>query len=145
MRIGINVKKAGAAFLDAPKVIAATTRAERSVLYKVGSRVRRKSRQSMKPGGKKGKTSAPGEPPRYQTRKLKDRIFFKFDFGERSVVVGPEPYGSRNARALEEGGIVTVRTKKKRVRRKIAARPFMGPAFAAILPQVPQFWKDSVR
>jgi len=112
--------------------------------------------------------SAPGNPPYSQTGLLRQFIFFGYDIRRRSVVIGPEKLTGRvsetAAHALEFGGESTtydyqwraakgshkqngkLRVKRAKVYRKvkIAARPFMRPAFARELPKLSGLWRDSV-
>src|SRR5690606_17947878 len=98
--------------------------------------------------GKKSKarrTSRPGEPPKSHTGLLKRFIFFSYDPQADSVVIGPTKLNQKSAdvlAALEYGGAST-NTKGERV--AIEARPFMGPAFASELPQLPRLWANSVK
>jgi len=81
-------------------------------------------------------------------------IWFTFDPGSRSVVVGPVKLNSSmlsgsdqpTVPALHEyGGVAVVGRGKRKRRARYAARPFMGPAMAAELPKFPDLWKNSVR
>lgn len=138
------------------------------VLKRIGAFVRTKARDLVK---KSRKTSAPGEPPKGKTNRLRGAILFDAD--GRSVVIGPaltarksndgEPVGTTIPAVLEEGGQIRiveefvngkwVRSKsgrntgrKTRVRTvRIAPRPFMGPALAKEAPKLPGLWRDSIR
>jgi len=159
----LNAGFTGASFFDAPKVIRAVTKTEHRVLSRFGAIVRRRAKTSI---GKRKATSDPGDPPSSHTGWLKRMIFFGFDLRTRSVVVGPQLYGRGNADALEFGGDAKRWEKRweggkwrqmygnrslrpgeeMRVRKfKIAARPFMGPAFQDALPELPAMWRNSIR
>ena len=69
---------------------------------------------------------------------------------KRSVVIGParlrEPVGDA-PHALEHGGMSAMLDTGKRRKRnvKIAARPFMGPAFEKEKPKLPAMWLGSIK
>lgn len=91
-----------------------------------------------KTGRKPLAPSRPGEPPRNQTGKLRDNIFFWYDPDERSVSIGPGLF-QRNRDVpglLEHGGHTR--------RGVLAARPYMGPALKEELPKLPALWHNSV-
>ena len=138
-----------AMFFDKAAVIGAVDKATRKVLSKFGAFVRTGARHSLR---KRKSISAPGEPPSSHTGLLKKFILFGYDRERRSVVIGPmrlnQKIGDAPA-ALEYGGQSTVMTGSRRQRRKrrirIAARPFMGPAFEREQPKLPAMWADSVK
>lgn len=114
----------------------------RRVFSKFGAFVRRTAKSSIR---KRKRASEPGSPPSGHTGLLKKFIFFGYDPGRRSVVIGPARL-SRNGRGeapalLEHGG--TGKVGKQRAKYK--PRPFMGPAFEKELPQLPAMWRNSVR
>lgn len=82
MRANFKVR----AFFDSPKVIAATTEAERKVLSKAGAFVQRRARTSIR---RRKSASQPGSPPSAHGDDLKTRIEFDYDFKTKGVVVGP--------------------------------------------------------
>lgn len=120
---------------DSKKVYRFMDRKERKLLSRMGAFVRTTARQSIKSGGKKNKTSEPGEPPRSHTKLIK-RIFFGVDSVSRSVVVGPvvvpgaKSRGAVDLEALEYGGSIIVAGESKKQKVQIEARPFMRPALA---------------
>ncbi|RLF32862.1 MAG: hypothetical protein DRN08_06135 [Thermoplasmata archaeon] len=136
-------------FFDRKAVRSAVDRTARRVLSRFGAFVRRAARSSIR---KRKRTSAPGEPPSSHTGLLRRFIFFGYDAGKRSVVIGParlnQKIGDAPA-ALEHGGTSTViegmrgRRRKRRVR--IKARPYMGPAFEQERPKLTAMWRDSVK
>ena len=132
-------------FFDRAKVLDRLHKKEISVLNRTGGESRNTVKRSMRPGGKKGKSSEPGEPPRYQTKKLRDAIVYGYDEQNHSVVIGPLKarakaenvphileYGGTvpNAlvRVVEKTGKRKKDTKYKYVRKtvKIAPRPYVG-------------------
>jgi hypothetical protein len=171
-------------FFDRPKVIAAIDEASRESLAKAGGAIRVTARNSMKPtpirrrADREQKAKAagrqlrpqtarakarmlasahapPGSPPRYNIGLLRDLLFFSWDPGTRSLVIGPVGFSrSKVPEVLEQGGsiMVSVATRKvqgqplKRVRKQvqIAARPYMSPALAKNIQKIPEFWKNSV-
>jgi len=136
-------------FFDRKAVKGRLDRAARKVLSKFGAFVRRAAKSSIR---KRRRASAPGEPPSSHTGLLKRFIFFGYDPGRRSVVIGPtrlnQKVGDAPA-ALEHGGPSTVvegpRRRRRKRRVKVEARPYMGPAMEKELPGLPAMWRDSVR
>ena len=127
-------------FFDSKKVTSRVDRATRRVLSRFGAFVRRTARQSIR---KRKKSSAPGKPPSSHTGLLKRFIFFGYDPGQQSVVIGPERLsrGGEAPSLLEYGGRTTVKDRPAHIR----PRPFMGPAFEKERPGLPQMWRDSVK
>lgn len=128
-------------FFDHPKVLSAVDKATRSVLSRFGAFVRRTAKGSIR---KRKASSAPGNPPSSHTGLLKRFIFFSYDPGQRSVVIGPMRLNQKNTDAphtLEYGGSTAVKNKTVR----IAPRPFMGPAFEKEKQTLPHLWKHSVK
>ncbi len=126
------------------KQIGELTREERR-RYRIAQAIAKKE------GGRKPKRplapSKPGEPPRNRTGLLKRMIFFSYDSGRRSVVVGPEAFKPNRADVLEYGG-VTVWTAGGPSQGKainVAARPFMGPALVKEQPKLPAMWRDALK
>lgn len=91
--------------------------------------------------------SKPGEPPRIVTGLLKKFLFFAYDAGSKSVVVGPARLNGTSGTApatLEKGGSATIGGRRKKTVR-VAARPYMGPALAKNKAATVGLWKDSVK
>lgn len=191
--VGANLKKIKASFLDRPAVISSLDRAAVSRLKRVGSLTRTVARRSMRKGGQPLKqrsrwpaelialagstplskldinpmprrSAAPGEPPRYRTKSIRDKIFFVTSQDRRSVVIGPQIYkrgdtpgivefggtSSEPARrwvAWWEGGVRKIRLAKGgRGRTKVKPRPYMAPAYnTAIDRLIPGIWQDSLK
>ena len=158
--IGVTVREAKAGFFDRQAVIAAVGRANVLALSKAGAYIRRSAKGLIRSGGKKGKVSLPGEPPRSHVGSLRDLIFFSWDARTRSVVVGPalfkqspdaaSPVSGTVPSVLEHGGQIIV----KRLARKfgsrspivtIAPRPYMLPALNKNLDVLPPMWMGSVK
>ena len=106
-------------FFDRAKVTSALDKKEQRVLGGTGAFGRGVMRRVIRPGGKKGKSAAPGNPPRYHTRgfaSLKDGIFFSADLEQGTVIIGPnklktpvDPHNKASgAQLLEEGGTGTI-------------------------------------
>lgn len=140
----MSFRAARGGFFDKKRVLSATTRAERQVLSRFGAFVRRRAKSSIR---KRKAISNPGAPPSSHVGTYRRLIFFSYDPGRRSVVIGPTQnrVGSAVPRLLEKGGDVTVKTKRGIARLRYRARPHMGPAFKAELPGVPQLWRNSVK
>ena len=138
-------------FFDSKEVVAATDKAARSVLSKIGAFIRREAKSSIRPGGKKHKASLPGQPPRSQTGLLKRFIFFGYDTSAQSVVVGPAKLGGVKGKdaphTLEYGGSTEASSfyAKNTKRVNIVARPFMQPALNKNLPKLPAMWANSIK
>jgi len=139
------------AFFDTKVVKQSIDRKKRAFLSKFGAFTRRDAQQSIRPAGKRDISSRPGEPPRGHTKVLKRKIFFAFEPTRETVVIGPVIVAAAEGKAealeaLEEGGRTTVierlrngSTKKRKV--KIAARPFMLPAFTRQSANISSIWK----
>lgn len=136
-------------FFDRKAVTSRVNNAARKVLSKFGAFVRTAARHSIR---KRKRTSSPGEPPSSHAGLLKKMIYFGYDCARQSVVIGPERLNQKVGdapAALEYGGSSTIveglrgRRRKRRVR--IAARPFMGPAFENERPKLPAMWAGSVK
>lgn len=145
----IGLKEAKAAFFDAKKVIAATTKAQRRVLSRFGAFVRRTAKSSIR---KRKRAAEEGKPPSSHTGILKKFLFFAYSPASQSVVIGPVRLGGKIGdapRALEHGGRSKAR-RRERGRRVVRAiqlkpHPFMGPAFEKEQPKLPALWRDSIR
>lgn len=143
--IGVRIDKAKSMFFDRV-LINAVDRAEIKTLSKMGAFVRRSARQSIR---KRKKSSPPGKPPSSHTGLLKKFIYFGYDSGRNTVVVGPARLnGTRSPESLETlefGGMADVYRNGKTVNVRIEARPYMGPALAKNLPKFPSLWANTVR
>jgi len=137
-------------FAETRHVLAAFDAQARKALYFQAAYIRAAARNSMRPG-KPSKPSAPGRPPHAITRLLKDFLFFSWDPGTKSMVIGPARFKSSNTpRVLEEGG-----TSDKTIFRRgtswvngtvqIKARPYMLPALKNSQEKLSEFWSKSVR
>lgn len=143
--IKVTIKQAKAGFFDRDAIIKAVDRATRKNLSKFGAFVRQRARTSIR---KRKGTSPPGGPPYSHTGFLRRFIFFGYDPDRRSVVIGPTLAGSQSGAPenLEHGGRANIRQRDGETERAtIRPRPFMGPAFEAERPGLPDLWRDSVR
>lgn len=120
--------------------------ATRKVLGKFGAFVRRTAKSSIR---QRRQAAPAGSPPSSHTGLLKKFIFFGYDAGQKSVVIGPARLNGKargNAPSiLEYGGSTTLRRRGQRRRATYRARPFMGPALEKEKPQLPALWRASVR
>ncbi len=146
-RVGFKFK---GAFFNTSKVLAATSKATRKVLSRFGAFVRQTAKRSMRQ--KRGE-SKPGQPPHSHEKLIKRFMFFGFDFNKSAVVIGPALLKNadqqpRGLEALEHGGTISRvrgrKNKRKRVKLKIKARPFMGPALEKETPKLPAMWRNSI-
>ncbi|HUS46163.1 MAG TPA: hypothetical protein VM219_09070 [Phycisphaerae bacterium] len=127
---------------SAPQKTLAEMSAEEREIYAI--RIRKAERRGRRKPRRPERRSRPGRPPLLHMRPspLKRLIYFGYDRAADSVVVGPLRFGRRpGADVLERGGTARIRGR----RRRVAARPFMGPALAQELPKFPSLWRDSVR
>ena len=112
-------------FFDRDAVLNAVDAAKFPIARRQGGLVRKVAQRSM-PYRKK--PASPGRPPSaHKDRKrgplLRKRLFFAWDPGSGSVVVGPDKLGDSKApEKLEFGGTVTIRTviRKPRIRGKLS-------------------------
>jgi len=144
--IGFDVKRM---FFDSKTVRAKTNKATRRVLSRFGAFVRQTAKRSIR---RRKKASEPGKPPSSHVGLLKRFIWFGYDVVRRSVVIGPVRLSQKGRgeapSALEYGGIVTMRSRRrkgKKTRARIRPRPFMGPAMEKEKQQLPALWRDSVK
>jgi hypothetical protein len=105
------------------------------------------------------KPSEPGSPPHRHSNPLLHRLlFYAFDPGSRSVVVGPSALGKSRVPELMEFGGTTVsespvfdpkqrRWRKSRRTVRIQPRPYMAPALAKAIAAgvVPGFYRNAMR
>lgn len=155
-------------FFDRPEVYKRLLAKDRKVLSGTGAFAMQVVRRSMRPGGKSGASSKPGEPPRYHTKLLRDHILFAYDEAKNSVVVGPRVLNGRSARyipaLLQFGGKtvvdekVQVSTRKlrgrgrkqywkstgRRITARIAPRPYVGPAARATWTPILTKWRQLI-
>lgn len=133
-------------FFDQRAVRRRLDKATRRVLSRFGAFVRRTARSSIR---KRKRASRPGQPPSSHTGLLKRFIFFGYDRGRDSVVIGPQRLGQRGRgqapSLLEYGGVARLQRGGKRQRARVASRPYMGPAFEKEKPKLPAMWRNSVR
>ena len=122
-------------FFDRAAIVEKLDPAVKKALSKFGAFVRQRSRTSIRQ--KKG-TSPAGQPPYSHTGALKKFIFFGYDPGTKSVVIGPTLAGSQSGApaALEQGGPARLSEKTKTRTVLVRARPYMKPAFDAELGKV---------
>lgn len=88
---------------------------------RIGGNIRTIARRSMRPAGKKDRSSKPGEAPRVRKGQLKDLLFFAWDPSTKSLVVGPAKFpgakGKNVPSVLERGGVLGyVKNRRRRKR-----------------------------
>jgi hypothetical protein len=126
-------------FFDRKGVIDKMEAKERKVLARTGGFARKVMRGGMR---RRKKISQPGEYPSAHAGQLKELIFFGYDDGQ--LVVGPvlfkgkgrQPQGKTVPELINEGGTVTMKTKRTTYTANYAARPFVDltmPAAAKAL------------
>jgi hypothetical protein len=137
-------------FFDSAKVIRAVGKAQAMALSKGGAIVKGFASRLLRYRKKK---SAPGQPPSMHGGQVKKFLFFGYDPGSGSVVIGPEKLGTRATpvpSVLEFGGSTKHMRRRRRGGRaavvsKVAPRPYMGPALEQAAPLLPEPWANSVR
>jgi len=126
-------------FLDRTPIERAVDRARLQVLKRGGAFVRTTAKRSIR---QRRRVSRPGRPPHSHAGHLRRLIFFAYDPGRRSVVVGPLPFRKGEAPNLLEFSGTAHRDGR---RLHYRARPFMGPALEQEAPKFPALWRDSVK
>lgn len=155
---GIRLKKFKAGFFDRDAIKAALGVVTHEVLNRFGGFTRKTARRSIKPAPKTKRSkragggqffgqlrSRPGDPPFSHTGLLRDFIFYAFDLGRRSVVIGPARLTGRSntaPHALEYGGPSRA---PNGVIVNIRKRPYMNPAFTLAQKELPKFWREAAR
>ena len=130
MHTRLVVDKAGAGARKAVKLAAADVEREAKMLTNAGG-------GSAAPGASGAyyygaplhrwvRASAPGEPPHKQTAAIQSSIAFEIAPDGLSALVGPSVYYGK---FLEFGT------------RRMAARPFVRPALAHVLPRIQQYFR----
>jgi hypothetical protein len=121
-------------FFDRDKVEKAINKGLRKQLSRFGAFVRTRSRSSIR---KRKRSARPGEAPTSQTGLLKKFIYFSYDAGSATVVIGPAATKPSPVAPslLEHGGTTLIRGKRKSRVAKYRPRPYMGPSFARELPK----------
>jgi len=132
-------------FFDGEEINKRKDKEKVKALMAAGAFVRTIAKRSIKKGGKKGKVSSPGQPPRRHVTPGISTIFFVHEKRNDSVIVGPVKFntgGPKILQTLEGGGsIKAIRTNPKTKKKeskviKIKPRPFMAPAKEKALPQL---------
>lgn len=147
----LDTAKSG--FFDRAEVLKRVDKATARNLRKAGAFMRRRARSSIR---KRKANSAPGKPPSSHAGQLRNFILYFYDSRRRSVVIGPARLSGKIGNApesLETGGSSVARVRgnlrrgiKPGLRRiRIAARPFMKPAFDQEITKLPALWRDSVK
>lgn len=142
--MAFDTAAAKATFFDRAAVADKLSPAVRRALSKFGAYVRTRSRSSIR---KRKKVSPAGSPPSSHVGTLKKLIFFGYDEGAKSVVIGPVVGGSASGapRVLEYGGTGKVKNKKGDRVAQFAPRPYMRPALETELATVRERFKDLIR
>lgn len=127
---------------DGEAVLKRMAKAERRALQRIGFETRASAMKSIQPGVG---PSSPGSPPHDQTGTLRRFIRYQYDKQSNSVVIGPKYLRkkSKNAPGGLERGEVSINFRKHPIR--VAARPFMTPAFEIVKRQmVPRVFANSL-
>jgi hypothetical protein len=169
----LSLSKTKRSFFDRKAVLDATSRAEHKVLGRFGAFVRRKAKGSIRKRKKISEPGKPPSSHTGVLKNFiffawdatKRAVVIGPTLANMlSFTRDRQPVNGTIPEALEYGGEVTILEEKlgdrwfrKDLRRrrgnrptrfrtaKIAARPFMTPAFEAEAPKLPQMWKDAVK
>jgi hypothetical protein len=123
-------------FIDRPGVMARVDKKRRRVLGKTGAYARTSMQRSIRPAGKKRKSSEPGKPPRSRQGGLRENIYFGLDEVTESVVIAPLRFqsqpkliGAASVPELLEGGGGEMSERKDGTVSisEYAPRPFVAP------------------
>lgn len=113
-------------------------------LSRAGAFVRQRAKTSIR---SRKKVSDAGTPPSSHTGDLKRLIWFAYDPGSQSVVIGPVRFKQGDAPNLLEFGGTAKRQRRggKSVITTYRPRPFMGPALDKEIPKLAALWGKSVK
>lgn len=113
-------------FFDADGVKNQVDASIRRGMMRLGASTRLRAQRSIR---KRKKSSPPGQPPSSHEGSLRRLIFFSYDPGSKSVVIGPVPFKQGEAPSLlEYGGTVVRLVRTSRVRGR-KATPRQKAAF----------------
>jgi len=104
-------------FFDRKGVADKASAAGKAALSRFGSFTRRRAKSSIRDSKK---SALPGKPPRSHKGDLRRLIYFAYDSGRQSVVIGPVKFRRGEAPPLLEHGGVIVRRKRVRTKGKPA-------------------------
>lgn len=104
-------------FFDRKGIADKATAAGRKALSQFGAFVRRRAKSSIR---KSKKSAPPGQPPKSHEGSLRRLIFFAYDSGRQSVVIGPVKFRRGEAPPLLEHGGTVVRRRRVRTKGKPA-------------------------
>jgi hypothetical protein len=139
--IGISAKTA----FSPLRITRPLSNVKRKFLFRAAFNVRRDARRSIRKG--KG-ISAPGNPPKSHAGGLKNAILFAVDQVAEDAIIGAEARSTRTGRQgaglQEHGGTVTVMVGRRRRILRYQPHPFMAPALAKVLPELPAIFSKSV-
>lgn len=117
----MRIDTAKSNFFDRAAVMGEFGRATARVFGSFGAYVRKVARNSIKPVGKKGIASKPGQPPKSRTGLLREHIYFTYNRQARSVVIGAALFARSSwaQKTLEHGGTVLRQRNRRRRFRKV--------------------------
>jgi hypothetical protein len=131
-------------FFNEPQLVNQVKRNKVKALRKMGFDIRKIAKSSMKRSKVPGQVSPPGKPPLAKTGLLQRHIYYTYDRGSESVVVGPAAFKYKKKTTmnptvpelLEFGG----RPQGKNT--FYIPRPYMRPARDQILPRSAEYFKN---
>src|SRR5581483_9283753 len=119
-------------FFDRAAVLEKVAKGQRQAQSRIGAFVRTRARSLTNKSSKSPRTAPAGSPPKKHRGDLRNLIYFAYDPGTGSVVVGPVRFGAGAAEVLEHGGTeVLVDRRGHRKTAHYAGNPFMQPSLQA--------------
>jgi hypothetical protein len=145
--MNLTVQLAKGSFFDSERVLRGMAIARRKALSKAGAFVRTRARSSIR---RRKTISQPGAPPSGHVGTYRQLIFFAYDKGSDSVVVGPTLFrpNSEVPQLLEHGGVTLRLGRNRKMHRAVyRARPAMQLALQAEVAAgtIPEAWRDTLR
>lgn len=117
--IGMRIDQVKGLFFDQPAVIRAMDRATVKVFNRFSATTRLIARRSIRAIGKKGAASKPGQPPKSRTGLLREHIYYSYDPGAKSVVIGAALFARSSwaQSTLEHGGTIRKKNPRRTIRK----------------------------
>lgn len=143
-----SLRDLGVAF-DDRRLLSSLDKATARAMVRIGGFIRNVAKRSMRKGGKKQRSSAPGQPPRRQDNTIYNLTFYAYGRATGEVVVGPVGLNSSKVPALHEfGGTVRrVNRSGKAYEAKYPPRPYMRPALEKARQdnRLAEAWRNTLR
>ena len=142
-------------FFDRKPVLDMVGRKSAAYINRAAGFTRVTARRSMRPAGKKGKSAAAGEPPRYHARNSAvslRNIQYGYDPATKTAVIGAVKLASSTAQGKtvpqtqEGGGVVKISRIAKNGKRRqpqtirVKPHPYMAPALEKTTERFNELW-----